>query len=79
MTLGLALWAVPIPVGSIAGMMLNRLSLFPDAAWPSTHETIIFYIRLPRVRGGMLVGAALATAGVLFQGLLRNPMADPYR
>ena len=28
--------------------------------------------------GGALVGAALSTAGVLFQGLLRNPMADPY-
>ena len=28
--------------------------------------------------GGALVGAALSTAGVLFQGLFRNPMADPY-
>ena len=33
---------------------------------------------MPRVLGAALVGAALSTAGVLFQGLLRNPMADPY-
>jgi iron complex transport system permease protein len=35
-------------------------------------------MRFPHVVGGVLVGAALATAGVLFQGLLRNPLADPY-
>jgi iron complex transport system permease protein len=34
-------------------------------------------IRLPRVLGAALVGAALATAGALFQALLRNPLADP--
>jgi len=35
-------------------------------------------LRLPRVVGGALVGAALALAGALFQSLLRNPLADPY-
>ncbi|MCV5778589.1 heme ABC transporter permease ShuU/ChuU, partial [Escherichia coli] len=34
-------------------------------------------IRLPRVLLAVLVGAALATAGVIMQGLFRNPMADP--
>ncbi|MBI2848459.1 MAG: iron chelate uptake ABC transporter family permease subunit, partial [Chloroflexi bacterium] len=48
------------------------------ATWKAVDETIIFQIRLPRVLGGALIGAALATAGVLFQGLLRNPLADPY-
>lgn len=46
--------------------------------WPGADETILLELRLPRVLGGALVGAALATAGVLFQGLLRNPLADPY-
>jgi iron complex transport system permease protein len=39
---------------------------------------IISLIRLPRVICGALVGAALATAGVTYQGIFRNPMADPY-
>ena len=39
---------------------------------------IVLRVRLPRLILGLLVGAALATAGVIFQALLRNPLADPY-
>ncbi len=39
---------------------------------------IVLRVRLPRVQLGMLVGASLAISGVLFQALLRNPLADPY-
>jgi iron complex transport system permease protein len=39
---------------------------------------IVLGVRLPRVILGLLVGAALATAGAVFQALLRNPLADPY-
>lgn len=39
---------------------------------------IIFQIRLPRILLALLVGASLSTAGVALQGLLRNPLADPY-
>jgi len=39
---------------------------------------ILFEIRLPRVLASGLVGAGLAMAGLLFQGLFRNPIADPY-
>jgi iron complex transport system permease protein len=60
-------------------MSLNKLAFFDfTPSWQAVDETIIFQIRMPRVIGGALVGAALATAGVLFQGLFRNPMADPY-
>lgn len=48
------------------------------ATWRPQDEAIFFAIRLPRVAGAAVVGAALASAGVLFQGLLRNPLADPY-
>jgi iron complex transport system permease protein len=44
----------------------------------STNSTILLEIRLPRVLASALVGAALSVAGLLFQGLFRNPMADPY-
>lgn len=39
---------------------------------------IVFSIRLPRILFAGLVGASLSLAGVVFQGLLRNPLADPY-
>ncbi len=74
-----ALGAVSIPPLDIIKMTLNKAPTFDFfATWQPSYETILFQIRLPRVIAGALVGAALASAGVLFQGLLRNPMADPY-
>jgi iron complex transport system permease protein len=48
----------------------------PD--WSVAHEQIVLKVRLPRIVLGMIVGAALATAGAGFQGVLRNPLADPF-
>jgi iron complex transport system permease protein len=39
---------------------------------------IFFLARLPRAMAGVVVGGTLAAAGVVFQGLLRNPLATPY-
>lgn len=39
---------------------------------------VIWDIRLPRIFSGFLVGAGLAVAGAVFQGILQNPLADPY-
>jgi iron complex transport system permease protein len=50
--------------------------LFGSAERPTAD--IVLSIRLPRVVLGAFVGAGLATAGVLLQALLRNPLADPY-
>jgi cobalamin transport system permease protein len=44
----------------------------------STEAAIVWEIRLPRVILAGLVGAALAMAGAAFQGVFRNPLADPY-
>lgn len=44
----------------------------------SNHVTIVNVIRIPRVLGATLIGMALAGAGVVFQGVLRNPLAEPY-
>ena len=74
-----AVGTVYVPFGDVLKMCWNKLSpLNVTPTWRSVDETIILQVRLPRVIGAALVGAALATAGVLFQGLLRNPMADPY-
>lgn len=45
---------------------------------PNSSQTIIWQIRFPRVLVGALVGGALSVSGVTYQGLLKNPMADPY-
>ena len=45
---------------------------------PSEFWLVVFGLRLPRIALGILVGAALSTAGAGFQALLRNPLADPY-
>ncbi|MFQ5762599.1 MAG: FecCD family ABC transporter permease [Candidatus Bathyarchaeia archaeon] len=55
------------------------VGVLPLSSEPSVaEEIIVLQVRLPRVVGGALVGAALAAAGVVFQGIFRNPMADPY-
>lgn len=42
------------------------------------HALVLWQIRLPRIAVSALAGAALALSGAVFQGLLRNPLADPY-
>jgi len=79
MFLANAFGVVNVSLPNIFKMTLNKLAFFDfPSTWRAAEEIIIFQIRLPRVISGALVGAALGTAGVLFQGLLRNPMADPY-
>lgn len=48
-----------------------------NSGLPQSIETIIFQIRLPRILGAILVGAALSIAGASFQGLFRNPLVSP--
>lgn len=43
-----------------------------------THLAILLKIRLPRIFLSALVGAALSVAGVSYQGIFKNPMADPF-
>ena len=71
-------------VGLILGVGLTgliALSLGPvQLRFPldSFQAKILLDLRLPRILLALMVGAALAVAGVLFQGLFRNPLADPY-
>lgn len=55
-------------------LSMNEI-LFSESSWA---REIFYYVRLPRVLLGFLVGAALSVTGVNFQSLLRNPLADPY-
>ncbi len=55
--------------------MVARLSGQVPAG--STLDTVLFFVRLPRVGAAMLVGGALAAAGTAYQGLFRNPLVSP--
>ncbi|NQT05889.1 MAG: iron chelate uptake ABC transporter family permease subunit [Dehalococcoidia bacterium] len=71
--------SVKIPLLTTGTILLSKLPLVEIAPeWASTLETIVIDIRLPRVLLAGLVGAALAAAGATYQGLFRNPLADPY-
>ena len=59
-------------------IVVHRLTGLGSVTWPGSAETIVWELRLPRVVAGMIVGAGLACAGVVFQAVLRNPLADPY-
>jgi iron complex transport system permease protein len=65
-------------VGGVVRSLLAHAGLPVDSGLSPTGETILWQIRLPRVVLGALVGAILATAGASYQGVFRNPLADPY-
>ncbi|HEV8516669.1 MAG TPA: iron chelate uptake ABC transporter family permease subunit [Candidatus Limnocylindrales bacterium] len=76
---GVGLGNVALDPGTTVALLAHRLLGWPVApTWAPTSETIVLELRLPRVLTAMAVGAALSLAGTTFQGLLRNPLADPY-
>jgi iron complex transport system permease protein len=77
--LGISIGTVSVPILTIIEIMLSKLfgSISLDQIDPM-FSSIVLNIRLPRVILAGLVGASLAIAGAAFQGLLRNPLADPY-
>jgi iron complex transport system permease protein len=68
----LSVGAVHIPVRNIAASLVGKDTLTAD------QRTILFMVRLPRILAAVLIGSALSVSGLLFQGLFRNPLADPY-
>jgi iron complex transport system permease protein len=71
---------IKIPVAAVVKIILTKISgqsaliegmdnLFP---------VVVFDVRLPRILSAAIVGGGLAIAGVVFQGILLNPLADPY-
>jgi len=64
-------------IGSTSISLTRAFSRVPPFA-ENVDAQIFFVARLPRVLAAALVGGTLAAAGVVFQGLLRNPLATPY-
>jgi iron complex transport system permease protein len=77
--LGISIGTVFVPIKTIIEIIgAKYLGLVSFERIDPMYTSIVLNIRLPRVILSGLVGAALAIAGAAFQGLLRNPLADPY-
>ena len=72
-----AIGAVSVPFFDTVKIILKNWGLLRIAGFKEGWESIIFYVRFPRVVTTILVGAALGTSGAVMQGVFRNPMADP--
>ncbi|TDA64095.1 MAG: iron ABC transporter permease [Clostridia bacterium] len=66
-----------IRLGEIWDILIGAVTATPGEARPVA-QTVILNLRLPRVLLAVMAGGSLAGAGVVMQGLLRNPLADPY-
>jgi iron complex transport system permease protein len=67
-----------IPAREVIGSILHRLGI--DAGTVPTHpqgEAALWQVRFPRILMGVVVGASLATAGAVMQGVFGNPLAEP--
>lgn len=65
-----------VSLSEIGLVVWSRLTGSPSGL-DATVETVIWNVRLPRVLAGLLVGASLAAAGAVYQGLFRNPLVSP--
>ncbi|AYV69116.1 ABC transporter permease [Niallia circulans] len=77
--MGIAIGTISVPILSVVKILASYIG--PESILTNVnpmHVNIVQNIRLPRVLLAGLVGASLSIAGAAFQGLLRNPLADPY-
>ena len=77
--IGVTTGPVAIPLGQVVRELLDRLPLLEvDSSLSAADRAIVWDLRAPRVVLGLLVGALLAGSGAAYQGVFRNPLADPY-
>lgn len=76
--LSVAVGSVFIPPAALAALVQARLTGIDTVGELRSYEIILFSLRLPRTALMAITGAALAGSGAAYQGLFRNPLADPY-
>jgi iron complex transport system permease protein len=71
---------IKIPAAAVVKIILNKIFGSPDliSGMNEILPVIVMDVRLPRILSAALVGGGLAMCGVVFQGILLNPLADPY-
>ena len=75
---GVSVGPADLSLPVVGEALLTRLPWHPALSVPGVDATIVWQVRLPRVVLGALVGAMLAGGGAAYQGVFRNPLADPY-
>ena len=78
MLAAISIGSVYVPITDIVSILSVKILHLPAEQIDPMYTSIVWSIRVPRVLLAGLVGASLAIAGAAFQGLLRNPLADPY-
>lgn len=75
-----AMGYIHIPLPAVAKIIVAKIfgNLSEVKGFDEIFPVVIFEVRLPRILTAALVGAGLAMSGVVFQGILLNPLADPY-
>ena len=76
--LAVSIGTVHVPAWGIIQIIGSEIFRYSPENIDPMYTNIVLDIRVPRVLLAGLVGASLAIAGAAFQGLLRNPLADPY-
>jgi iron complex transport system permease protein len=79
---GVWVGALPLPPGAVVVTLLDNvlgpMGIDVPGALEGTQAAVLMELRLPRVLLAALVGAGLAVSGAAYQGVFRNPLADPY-
>src|SRR5918994_1756462 len=76
---GVGIGPAGVPAGRAVLDFVDRLPLIDiDSGLDARQSAILWELRLPRVVLGLIVGATLSLAGGAYQGVFRNPLADPY-
>ena len=79
LSIAISVGAVPVPLSTVWGVFLNKLSPgMVEQTWSQGREAIVWEIRCPRALLAMMVGAGLAMVGASLQAVTRNPLADPH-
>ncbi|OBR93901.1 putative ABC transporter permease protein [Clostridium ragsdalei P11] len=74
--ISLVIGRYPIPLPEFFNSVLSKI-FHLNIGKPSTMETVIFNVRIPRILSALLIGSGLSVAGATYQGLFRNPMVSP--
>jgi iron complex transport system permease protein len=74
---GLVIGPMSIPAMRIVGDAFSHLGV-GHSTLTSLQSSVVWQVRAPRMVLGLLAGAMLAVAGATYQGVFRNPLADPY-
>lgn len=76
---GIVIGPVALPPGRVLLEILDRVPFVSiDSGLTEREAAIVWELRFPRVALGAIVGAVLASSGGAYQGVFRNPLADPY-